>query len=304
MLILGCGYLGTALAQVALAGGESVSALTRSAERAGELRTLGFAKVAAADIATDDWHAAFDPAGETIVFCVAPAQRGEEGYRQAYVEGAKSIIRWLEKSAVAGRPPARELLFTSSTSVYPQTDGGWAAEDAPADAVRLSPAGKLLRETEELLRAVTPQLVKRVWILRLAGLYGPGRHQLLDALRAGGNAFPGDGEQWVNLLHRDDAVGAMRACQAAPAEIRGGVFNVADDEPVRKRELVEWLAKKLELNPAELHFDGATSARSSHRRNVTGETPNRRIANGRLKQAIGWRCLYPSCREGYAIIFR
>ena len=299
MLILGCGYLGTALAQSTLGAGQAVLALTRSEARAGDLRAFGLGRVVAADIATDDWHGQFSPAGESIVFCVAPSRAGEDGYRHSFVEGAKSIGRWLANSAAIGQDPARELVFTSSTSVYPQSDGGWVDEASPVDAQQLGPAGRLLRETEEVLRALPPRLIRRVWILRLAGLYGPQRHHLLDALRAGESTFPGNGENWVNLLHRDDAVRAIQACLAAPAEIPGGVFNIADDEPVRKRDLMAWLAEQLGRNSADLKFDSKVPARSRHRQNAAGKTPNRRVSNARFKNTIRWNCISYSYRVGY-----
>jgi nucleoside-diphosphate-sugar epimerase len=302
MIILGCGYIGTALAQSALAAGESVSALTRSQARAELLRALGLNPVVAADIAADAWHGALPPAGESIVFCVSPSQAGEDGYRHSFVEGAKSVQRWLEESVAAGNEPARELVFTSSTSVYPQTDGGWVDETSPVDTAQLGPAGRMLRETEDFLLALAPRLVHRVWILRLAGIYGPHRHHLLDALRAGVAIFPGDGGNWVNLVHRDDAVGAIRSCLAALTVVPGGIFNVADDEPVRKRELVEWLAKRVGSEVAEIKFNAEASGRSGHRRNATGETPSRRISSVRLKRELGWQCAWPSFREGYGQI--
>jgi nucleoside-diphosphate-sugar epimerase len=266
------------------------------------LRALGLSPVVAADIAGDDWHAALNPADAAIVNCVAPAARGAEGYRHSFVDGARSIIRWLENSAAAGRAPARDLVFTSSTSVYPQTDGEWVAEDARVEAAELSPAGTVLREAEQMFLALPPRLVRRVWVLRLAGLYGPGRHHLLDALRAGEKSFPGDGGHWVNLLHRDDAAGAIRAGLAAPSVISGGIYNVADDEPVRKRELLAWLAGKLGQDATALRFDSTQSSRSSHRRNAEGKVPDRRIINSRLKDTLGWVPLCRSYREGYGEI--
>ncbi len=300
MIILGCGYIGTALAKAALAVGENVGVLTRSEGRAADLRAMGFGEVVAADIVSDNWHAAFNPAGEAVVFCVAPSKAGEDGYQHSFIEGAKSIVRWLDQSAASGRVPARELVFTSSTSVYPQTDGSWVDEATLVDAARLGAAGRVLREAEEILLTLSPRLVRRVWVLRLAGLYGPQRHYLLDALRGGETTFPGDGANWVNLLHRDDAVGAMQACLAAPVEITGGIFNVTDDEPVRKCDLLAWLAGRVGRDPAGLKFDAAGSARSIHRRNAAGQTPNRRVANARIRQAIGWQCRAGSFREGYA----
>ena len=277
-----------------------MSALTRSAARADELRALGLRPALAGDLAGDAWHPAFNPADAAIVNCVAPASPDADGYRHSFIEGANSITRWLEHSAAAGRAPARDLVFTSSTSVYPQTDGEWVAEDSVGDAAELGPAGKILREAEEMFLALPARLVRRVWVLRLAGLYGPGRHHLLDALRAGEKTFPGGGGHWVNLLHRDDAVAAIRASLAAASTVRGGVYNVTDDEPVRKRELVTWLAGQLGQDAAALNFDASTMARSRHRRNATGKVPDRRIKNSRLKDATGWCLLYPSYREGYA----
>jgi nucleoside-diphosphate-sugar epimerase len=301
MLLLGCGYIGTALAQAALGGGEAVSALTRSEERAAGLRALGLQPVVAGDIASHAWHKQLNPANEAIVLSVAPSARGAEGYRHSFVEGAKSITHWLGQSAASGRAPARELVFTSSTSVYPQTAGEWVDEGAQVDSAALGPAGAILREAEALLLALPPTLVKRVWVLRLAGLYGPGRHHLLDAVREkGGAIFPGDGGQWLNLLHRDDAVGALRGCLGASADIQGGIFNVADDEPVYKRELVFWLAQQLGRNPAEIQFAPSVSSRSSHRQNAFCKTPHRRVANAKIKTALHWHPQFPSYREGYA----
>jgi nucleoside-diphosphate-sugar epimerase len=304
MLILGCGYLGTALARAALADGEPAAALTRSAARVAELRALGLAPVVAGDIAGDDWHAGLDPADAAIIHCVAPAAPGVEGYRHSFIEGGKSIARWLEHSAAAGRAPARDLVFTSSTGVYPQTDGGWVAEDARVDPAELGPAGLVLREAEKLFLDLPPRLVRRVWVLRLAGLYGPGRHHLFDAVRAGKKTFPGGGEQWMNLLHRDDAAGAIRACVSAPKAQGGGIYNVTDDEPVRKRELVAWLAGRLGQDAAALQFDAATSGRSLHRSNAAGKVPDRRVSNALFKVALGWSPLYPSYRDGYGDLIR
>jgi nucleoside-diphosphate-sugar epimerase len=304
MILLGCGYVGTALARAALARGESVSALTRSEGRVAELRGLGLPEVVVGDIASERWHGALNPAGESIVNCVAPSARGVEGYRHSFIEGTKSLIHWLEQSAATGREPARELVFTSSTGVYPQTDGEWVVEDAPVNAAELSPAGAILREAENLLLALPPRLVRRVWVLRLAGLYGPGRHHLLDALRAGEKTFPGGGEHWVNLLHREDAMLAIRACLNATLTFTGGVYNVADNEPVRKRELVAWLAERLGLDASGIRFDASVSARSSHRSTAAGNVPNRRIANARLRKILGWNALSPSYRDGYENIIR
>jgi nucleoside-diphosphate-sugar epimerase len=299
MIILGCGYVGTELARQALAAGESVAALTRNTGKAAELRALGVAPVVVADIAGEDWHAAFDAIDAQVVNCVAPAGAGPEGYRHSFIAGAKSVASWLEKSVALGRPPARELIFTSSTGVYPQTEGEWVEEATPVALESLSAAGTVLREVEEQGLALPGQWVRRVWVMRLGGLYGPGRHQLLDAVQAGEKSFPGGGGHWVNLLYRDDAVAAIRRALTAPTKIAGGVFNVVDNEPVLKSVLVAWLAQRLGRRAEEIQFTPGESTRATHRRSPTGKIPHRRIANVKLRQALGWEPLYPSYRDGY-----
>jgi len=300
MLLLGCGYLGTALARVALAGGESVAALTRSEARASELRAMGLGKVVIGDIASDDWHDALEPSGQDIVFSVAPSEPNEAGYRRAFLDGAHAVGRWLESATASGKAPARSLVFTSSTSVYPQFDGKWVAEDSPFDASDLSPSGKILRQTEEIFQRLAPRLVGRVWILRLAGLYGPERHHLLDVLRAGETTFPGRGDHWLNLIHRDDAVRAIRACLSAPQQVHGGIFNVTDGEPATKKDVITWLAQQLGINTASIHFDASQSPRSAHRKPSKKDAPNRKISNKYLCDTLGFKPLKHSYREGYA----
>jgi nucleoside-diphosphate-sugar epimerase len=300
LVILGCGYIGTALAKSALSSGWSVSALTRNPARAAELRALGVHPVVQADLADDSWHPALDPADAAIVNTVASASREPAGYVHSFVDGSRSLTRWLEKSALAGHPPARAVLFTSAISVYPQSDGSWVDETTPVDSAALGLTGSALRSGEDLILGLPANLTCRAWVLRLAGLYGPGRHHLLDALRSGQRIFPGRGDYWVNLIHRDDVVAAIHLCLAASATVPGGILNVVDDHPVLKQDLLAGLARLCALDPATIHCDPAVPSIRSHRReNALGAVPNRRIANSRLKQ-LGINLSYPSFETGFS----
>jgi nucleoside-diphosphate-sugar epimerase len=299
LVILGAGYIGAALAKSALADGWAVSALTRNAARAGELRALGVSPVVEANLAGDAWHAALDPADAAIVNTVSPASREPSGYAHSFIAGTQSLTRWLEKSAAAGRPPARDVLFTSATSVYPQTDGGWVDESMPIPVATLSPTAAVLRAAEGLVLVLPSALARRAWVMRLGGLYGPGRHYLLDALRGGQRIFPGRGDTWVNLVHRDDVVAAIRFCLATPATVSGGLFNVVDDHPVLKHDLLAGLAQILGIDPASIRCDLALpSDRARRRETAEGVIPHRRIANSRLKQ-LGFSLSYSSFEAGF-----
>jgi nucleoside-diphosphate-sugar epimerase len=298
-VILGCGYLGTALARAMLAQGAAVTALIRNAARAGALRELGVAPVVVADVAGDDWHASLTAADAAVVYCVSPSGEGLEGYQHAFGAGLRSLVRWLEMSAAAGHAPARAVLFTSSTTVYPQTDGSWVDENSPAAPAQIGPAGTILRAAEQIVRELPARLAQQTWVLRLAGLYGPDRLHWRDALRAGQRSFPGAGPAWVNLVHRDDAVAAVRICLGAGSDVSGNIYNVVDDVPAQRSEILAALAQKLGFDPSGIRCDPeAPSARGRHRANAAGLTPNRRIANTRLK-SLGWIPMYHSYDKGF-----
>ena len=162
-------------------------------------------------------------------------------------------------------------------------------EDAPTLGGR--DTAQVLVEAEDVVRALGGGACRRWFILRLAGIYGPGRHQLLDQLRAGAIALPGSGGQHLNLIHRDDVCAAIWAAFVAPAAIGQLVFNVADDGAATRAELGAWLAARLGRPPP--HFTGEAPAGG---RRIT---PDRIVVTERLKATLGWRPNFPTFREGF-----
>ncbi len=286
LVIVGCGYVGTAVAREACRAGLRVEALTRNPGRAAELAALG-AHTVVADLATDTWHGRLTPGADLVLNCVSSGGGGLDGYRRSYVEGMRSLLAW------AQRDPAGTLVYTSSTSVYPQGGGVVVDEEAPTEGA--GETGRILLEAEELLRRGSGAC-GRWFILRLAGIYGPGRHHLLDQVRTGAAEIAGSGAQHLNLAHRDDICAAVFAAFSAPVSLSGGIFNVADDAPAPKTEVVRWLAEQLG-RPAPRFTGGAASARRGF-----ASPPDRLISNAKLKAKLGWQPRYPSFREGYAAI--
>lgn len=282
LVIFGAGYVGAALARRALQAGASVTALTRNPVTAAALAESG-AQAVIADLAADDWHDRIPADAPLVVNCVASGGGGPEAYRRSYVDGLASILRWVRRS---DRPGA--LAYTSSTSVYPQDGGVRVDETAPTGPAEGNAA--VLLEAEQRALAWPG----RATVLRLAGIYGPGRHHLLDQLRTGTDAVPGVGGYHLNLIHRDDIVEALVCALGAGDTGAERIFNVADDGAATKAEVMAWLAGRLG-RPAPT-FSGEPAP---GRRRIT---PDRIIANDRLKRVLGWRPRYPTFREGYAAL--
>ena len=282
LLILGCGYVGSAVAAWGRQEGWRVTALTRNAVTAAGLRDLGVQAVVA-DLAGDEWHAAVPAAPELTVNCVSSGGGGLEAYVRSYQRGMESVVRWRESRGQAGT-----LVYTGSTSVYAQGGGVAVHEGLPAEGG--TDRSQVLLAAEALVLGSGAGWSRR-FVLRLAGIYGPGRTHLLEQVRAG--EIAGRGEHHLNLIHREDIVGAIAACSRSTG-VAGGIFNVVDDAPTRRAEVAAWLAERL----------GAPSPR------FTGEphpgrrmvTPDRRIQNARLREELGWRPRFPTFREGYATL--
>ena len=282
LVIFGCGYVGSAVAQVALAAGARVEALTRNPEKAAALRKAGLRHVVVADLASADWHDQVAAGADFVVNTVSSG--GPEAYQRSYVGGMQSILAWAERGAIG------TLAYTSSTAVYPQ--GGGATVDETAEAPGGTPNGAIIRESEKLLEQAPATVRARWFILRLAGVYGPGRHHLLDQLRDGALTLNGSGDHRLNLAHRDDIAAAILACLQAPASLPDGIFNVADTGPAMRAEVVRWLSDR--LGRAMPVFDGSGTIRRGG-----APMPDRIISNAKIQRVLGWQPRFPDYRAGY-----
>lgn len=285
VMIFGCGYVGSALAQSLIAEGIHVGALTRNAEKAAQLREMGVAEVIVGQLASDDWHTALHSNYTQVVNCVSSAGGGLDGYRESYLKGQASILRWTKGRAI------ERYLYTSSTSVYPQDGGVWV--DVSADTSGAPATGQILLQSEALLRDASH--LAHWYVLRLAGVYGPDRHYLLDTLRKGATTIPGEGTYHLNLIHRDDIVSAIRRVLDLAPAAPSGIYNLADDQPSTKETLVGWLSEQMRVEAPQFDPDEC----SPRLRRRGGKMPNRRIKNKLFRTTFDWAPKYPGFREGY-----
>lgn len=290
--LFGCGYVGSAVARQAIDRGLRVSALTRNQETASALRAMGVSQVVEAELDSPNWHSKLSPEQDYVVNCVSSAGGGLDGYRKSYLSGQESILSW----ARGGRIGA--YLYTSSISVYPQS--GNVEIDETFSTTEASGRGRILLESERLLvEGIDPDT--RWFILRLAGIYGPGRHSLLDRLREPAPEITGEPERHLNLIHRDDVCSAIWAALEAPDSIRNEIFNVCDDFPETRKQVLRWLADTIgRPPPVFVQKKPLAGSRRSHL-----ERPHdRRIINRKIKSILGWRPAYPSYQDGYRQILQ
>lgn len=278
VLVLGCGYAGRAILDRAAVGGAVTCGLTRNPETAAGLSGGGHAAVVA-DLGEPDWSRGLPPGSWDVVVCsVSGGGYDTRAYRQTYVETQQRVSEW------ASRALPGHYLYTGSTGVYPQDDGSWVDETS---MVGSSPRADLLLEAEAVALAVPVKSV--VTVLRLAGIYGPGRRGTLDRLREGADEVQGRAEAHVNLIHRDDVAGAVESALRAGLAA-SGVFNVSDGHPPRRGDMVAWLCRRLGRPVPAFAGSGARGG------------ADRRISPERAERVLGWRPQVPDFRAGYDAI--
>jgi nucleoside-diphosphate-sugar epimerase len=272
ILLAGCGDLGTETGLRFAAAGHRVVGWRRSPDKLpAEIEGV------ATDLSTAELPRV--PADtNAVVIAVAADASTEEAYRTAYVNGVANVLDALERDHVA---PER-VLFVSSTAVYGDAGGGWIDENTTPEPTGFS--GRVMLEAEELLLKRFDGTGTSPVVLRLGGIYGPGRTRLIDQVRTGAAVIP-DQPRYTNRIHRDDAAGAivhLLNMPDAPSPLYLGV----DNDPAELGDVLRFLAAELGLDVPPTGSLG--DARGG----------NKRCSNALLR-GTGFSCKYPSFREGY-----
>lgn len=276
LLVIGCGDLGSGVAAHCVDRGWRVWGLRRQVQAL----PAGVAALAA-DVTAPASLAVLDGiAPSHVLLALSPSGFSDDHYRAVYVDGLRHCLARLDRSNL------RRLLWVSSTGVYHQDHGALVDENSPAQPAGFS--GRRLLEAENLLRAAALPHTS----VRFGGIYGPGRGRLLRQLRDGyrTRATP---VRYSNRIHRDDAVGILQflleqdvlAAHGARPPLQDLYVGV-DTEPAPIAAVEAWFAAYLGLDYAGLR-EQDSDARGG----------DRRCSSARL-QALGYRFLYPSYREG------
>ena len=266
ILIAGCGYVGEAAAELFHQQKWEVEGWTGSEESAARLANRPY-PVRAIDITDPAAVGAVSGGFDVILQCVSTSGGDADDYRELYLGGAQNLLR---------RFPTSRFLFTSSTSVYAQSDGMVVDETSAVEPTHEK--GKILRETEDLILSVGGIVV------RLGGIHGPGRSFFLSKFLEGEAVIDPRDSRFINQVHRDDIVSALLLLAERPSSGEGEIFNVVGDEPIRASEAYEWLRVRL---GKPLPSPGVRAVSPKR-----GQS-NKRVSNAKLR-ALGWVPRYPT----------
>lgn len=270
VLLAGCGDLGLRVAQRLLGRGDQVWGLRRHPPVDGPegLRWLR-ADLTAPSSLSDLPHGITQ-----LVYLPTPDRRDACAYGAIFVAGLQQVLAAVDRSAL------RRVLLVSSSAVYGDHGGAWVDEATPT--APLGFRGSLLRDAEDWL---TAQALSAV-VLRLAGLYGPGRLQLAERLRSGRVTVPRHLVHWSNRMQVDDAAAAIVHLLGLP-QVQALYLGV-DDTPLPMAELYDHVAR---LVGASLPADGPAPEGIG----------SKRLSNARLR-ASGFVPQWPDARAGYAAL--
>lgn len=280
VLIAGCGDLGmrTAALLTAQPGVDAVFGLRRHPP-AGHRADIEWVAADLADPATLDGL----PKGIThLLYCPTPGGRNEQAYKTVFVDGLRNLLASSAMSAV------QRLVFVSSSAVYGDHQGDWIDEKTPTAAQGFN--GRILLQAEGLVhdwgvqsQATGSKTDASSCILRLAGIYGPGRTQLLDRLRQGQAHAPLEPVHWANRIHVDDA--AQACLMLLLNDVLAPCYLGCDDTPLPLHDLYAALARRIGAPEVPVGPGPANVG-------------SKRMRNTRLR-ASGWAPAHPDAREGY-----
>jgi nucleoside-diphosphate-sugar epimerase len=306
-LIIGCGYLGGRVAALWRSQGHQVSALTRSAHNAAQLRALGIEPILG-DV-LDPSSLGSLPAADVVLYAVGYDRQAGAAKRDVYVQGLENVLREVA-------PRLSRLLYVSSTSVYGQ-DGGESIDETSC-CVPSTEDGRICLAAEQIVWRLFPPdptlqtsggtgdsarpssatrssvpvprgqtSVPGAIVLRFSGIYGPDR--LLRRIESVRKQEPilANPEGFLNLIHVDD--GARIVAAIAERGRPGTTYLVTDDKPVRRREYYALLAKLVGAPTPIFQADAAEASRL-----------NKRCSNARLRAELGDFFQFPTLDTGLA----
>lgn len=285
LMILGAGYSGLAIARALGPDSAFAGGTTRSHNRFEALRSAGlepFLFCGDTPDAGSDRELTEELARTThLIMSIAPGGEGDP------------VLKAFGHDGAAAMPRLEWIGYLSTVGVYGNHDGAWVDEETPCRPVSQRSIARMA--AEQGWARLAADIGVPLAILRLSGIYGPGRNALktLDAGKARRLVKPG---QVFNRIHVDD-IGGAAALLARTRQ--GGIFNITDNCPSPPQDVVGHAAKLMGVAPPP-ETDFETADLSPMARSFYGE--NKRVSNARIK-ALGYNFHHPDYESGLGTLW-
>ncbi|MGK7954581.1 MAG: SDR family oxidoreductase [Crocosphaera sp.] len=270
--VIGCGYVGKAVAHYWYEKGYFVTGTTTREENILELKEITHNPIVmigndlgAIETVIKDQ--------ETILVSVAPIsdrQVDSAAYAQTYLPTAKNLVTALENNSTV-----KQVIYLSSGSVYGDQKGEWVDETSPLDTD--NEYSQVLIEAENIILGLHNTNIK-VCLLRLGGIYGPRRELDKRIGRMTGKTLPGSGESWTGWIHLEDIVKGIEFVHEKGCQ---GVFNLVNDVKLTSKDLCDLICDRQKLE--RVTWDTSKPSFSAL---------NARVDNSKIKQE-GYQFIYP-----------
>jgi nucleoside-diphosphate-sugar epimerase len=266
--IIGCGYVGCAIAQYWQQNPNLiVTATTTTPERVSQLQKLADKVVVTQG---NDQEKLVNILENQDLVLLTVGAKGADSYESAYLDTAKTLVAALQQNY-----SVKQVIYTGSYSVYGDRNGELVDEGTlPMPKSR---NGEILKQTEDILLSASSEQL-RICILRLGGIYGPGRELVKIFSRVPGTTRPGDGSDITNWIHLDDIVGAIEFVRQHPLQ---GIYNLVNDAHLPSKLLLDTLFAKHNLSPVT--WDDTVKSNRAY---------NAKVSNQKIKQA-GYQLIHP-----------
>ena len=229
-LVCGAGYVGSRVARALRQSGLEVTVLRKSDKQLEDFKTISCDFTSkSCELGSYDW----------IFLAFSPGAFNKEAYERTFIRAYEKILENIDEKSL------QNIVMISSTSVYSQMDGSVVTED---DVSPSGFSGETLLKSENMLR----DFYEKSCILRLSGIYGPGRLSVLEKVRNKDIYLSEAESSYTNRIHIDDIV---KASIFAFEKGLSGPYNLSDSHPVRKNEFLKTLATmcgvELEVGPSK-----------------------------------------------------
>lgn len=274
LFVFGLGFSGKEIACLAATRGIAVSGTTRSPDKAARLKAAGIDALVFSGAQEREAIASELSSCTHLVVCAGPDEDGDP-VLNAFGDQLKALA-----------PKIEWIGYLSTVGVYGDHDGAWVDEETECRPVSPRSVERLKAEAD--WRAAATRAGAPLAILRLSGIYGPGRNTFLNLADGSAKRVIKPG-QYFNRIHVADIAGAALFL----GEKRlGGLFNVTDDEPAPPQDVVTYAAELMGVPPPpEIAFDEANL--SPMARSFYGEV--KRVSNRKIRQA-GYLFQFPDYR--------